>query len=139
VFSGGEADLLHAIADNYGLVTGYKKCRHYMVIHHSPRVPEHRNGVRGFIAAVLACASLVGCASTSDVVAADKPGTYTVAASATGGRMAWARAHEHAVSEARDYCERRGMQSSVMMETVSGVQTMSAHGSSVSFECHPKF
>jgi hypothetical protein len=123
-----------------------------MLIHHSPRIPEQHEssvteasrqassgGVRGLIAAVLACASLVGCASTSDVVAADKPGTYTVAASATGGRMAWARAHEHAVNEARDYCERRGMLSSVTMETVSGVQTMSAHASSVNFECHPKF
>jgi len=64
---------------------------------------------------------------------------YTVAASATGGRMAWARAHEHAINEARDYCEQRGMQSSVTTETVSGVQMMEAHASSVSFECHPKF
>ncbi|WP_042324469.1 hypothetical protein [Paraburkholderia ginsengisoli] len=95
--------------------------------------------IRGFIAAAVACASLVGCASATDVVATDKPGTYTVAASATGGRMAWARAHEHAVSEARDYCERRGMQTSVTMETVSGVQVMSEHASSVNFECHPKF
>ncbi|MFM0735269.1 hypothetical protein PQQ52_32815 [Paraburkholderia sediminicola] len=94
---------------------------------------------RSLIAAVAACASLVGCVSASDVAATDKPGTYTVAASATGGRMAWARAHEHAVSEARDYCERRGMQSSVTTETVSGVQMMSAHASSVNFECHPKF
>ncbi|MFL9960882.1 hypothetical protein PQR02_07085 [Paraburkholderia sediminicola] len=97
--------------------------------------------VRGVVAVVAACASLAGCASTTDVVAADKPGTYTVAASAAGGRMAWAwaRAHEHAVSEARDYCERRGMQSSVTTETVSGVQAMAEHASSVKFECHPKF
>jgi hypothetical protein len=110
-----------------------------MAPHHSPRQLESNHRVRGFIAAVLACASLVGCASTSDVVASDKPGTYTVEASATGGRMAWARAHEHAVNEARDYCERRGMQSSVTTETVSGVQMMSEHASSVNFECHPKF
>jgi len=95
--------------------------------------------MRGFAAAVLACASLVGCASSTNVVATDKPGTYTVAASATGGRMAWARAHELAMNEARDYCERRGMQSSVMAETVSGVSVMTEHGSSVNFECHPKF
>ncbi|MFM0202465.1 hypothetical protein PQR53_21620 [Paraburkholderia fungorum] len=94
---------------------------------------------RAWIAAVAACASLIGCASTTDVAATGKPGTYTVAASATGGRMAWARAHEHAISEARDYCERRGMQSSVTTETVSGVQMMTEHASSVSFECHPKF
>jgi UDP-N-acetylglucosamine enolpyruvyl transferase len=94
---------------------------------------------RALVAAMAACASLVGCASATDVVATDKPGTYTVAASATGGRLAWARAHEHAVSEARDYCERRGMQSSVTTETVSGVQMMTAHASEVSFECHPTF
>jgi uncharacterized protein YceK len=95
--------------------------------------------MRGLVAAFAVCASLVGCASGTDVAATGKPGTYTVAASATGGRMAWARAHEHAISEARDYCEQRGMQSSVTTETVSGVQTMEAHASSVSFECHPKF
>jgi UDP-N-acetylglucosamine enolpyruvyl transferase len=97
------------------------------------------NRARVLIAVVAACASLVGCASASDVVATDKPGTYTVAASATGGRMAWARAHDQAINEARDYCERLGMRSSVTTETVSGVQMMSAHASSVSFECHPKF
>ncbi|KAE8760415.1 MULTISPECIES: hypothetical protein [Paraburkholderia] len=106
-------------------------------------VPQRRSALsrrgRVLIAAVAACASLVGCASTTDVVATDKPGTYTVAASATGGKMAWARAHEHAISEARDYCERRGMQSSVTTETVSGVQMMTEHASSVNFECHPKF
>ncbi|ACD16423.1 hypothetical protein [Paraburkholderia phytofirmans] len=94
---------------------------------------------RAFIAGVVACASLVGCASSSDVVATSKANTYTVAASATGGRLAWARAHEQAMSEARDYCERRGMQTSVTKETVSGVQGLTEHGSSMSFECHPKF
>lgn len=106
-------------------------------------VPQRRSLMskqgRALIAAVVACASLVGCASTTDVVTTDKPGTYSVAASATGGKMAWARAHEHAINEARDYCERRGMQSSVTTETVSGVQMMTEHASSVSFECHPKF
>ncbi|WP_176058224.1 hypothetical protein [Paraburkholderia sp. BCC1876] len=97
------------------------------------------SGWRALIAAALACASLVGCASATDVVATDKPGTYTVAASATGGRMAWARAHEHAMSEARDYCESRGMMTSVTTESVSGVQMLTEHGSSVNFECHPKF
>jgi hypothetical protein len=123
-----------------------------MVIHHSERTLEQDDAsvrrvsrralsrrMHGVIAVVAACASIAGCASTTDVVATDKPGTYTVAASATGGRMAWARAHEHAVNEARDYCERRGMQSSVTTETVSGVQMMTEHASSVNFECHPKF
>ncbi|MEM5293004.1 hypothetical protein VSR82_01465 [Burkholderia sp. JPY481] len=95
--------------------------------------------VSAAVAVALACASLVGCASSTDVVASGKPGSYTVAASATGGRMAWARAHELAMNEARDYCDRRGMQSSVNRETVSGVSAMTEHASSVSFECHPRF
>ncbi|MBB5424731.1 hypothetical protein HDG40_002876 [Paraburkholderia sp. JPY158] len=95
--------------------------------------------MRAAVAVALACASLVGCASSTDVVASGKAGSYTVAASATGGRMAWARAHELAMNEARDYCDRRGMQSSVNRETVSGVSAMTAHASSVSFECHPRF
>jgi hypothetical protein len=103
------------------------------------RVGPFSSQARALFAALAACASLVGCASSSDVAATDKPGTYTVAASATGGRMAWARAHEHAMNEARDYCEQRGMQISVTSETVSGVQMLSEHGSSMNFECHPKF
>ncbi|MGF6955739.1 hypothetical protein [Paraburkholderia youngii] len=95
--------------------------------------------VRGALALALACASLFGCASSTDVVASGEPGSYTVAASATGGRMAWARAHQLAMNEARDYCDRRGMQSSVNRETVSGVSAMTEHASSVSFECHPRF
>ncbi|WP_345814303.1 hypothetical protein AAGS40_07070 [Paraburkholderia sp. PREW-6R] len=83
--------------------------------------------------------TLAGCASSTNVVATSKPGTYQVAASATGGRMAWARAHEHALSEARDYCEQRGMQVSVSDETVRGVQMLTEHDSSVNFECHPRF
>ncbi|OAJ53546.1 hypothetical protein A6V36_29315 [Paraburkholderia ginsengiterrae] len=102
------------------------------------RTPLSRHA-RALVAALAACASLVGCASGGDVVATDKPGTYTVAANATGGRMAWARAHEHAMNEARDYCEQRGMQISVTSETVSGVQMLTEHGSSMNFECHPKF
>jgi hypothetical protein len=105
----------------------------------SQRQNQLASRARLLLAAIATCASLVGCASSTDVVATDKPGTYTVAASATGGRMAWARAHEHAVSEARDFCERRGMQSSVTTETVSGVEMMTEHASSVNFECHPKF
>src|ERR1700754_2822593 len=97
--------------------------------------PAARNALsrraRAFIGAVGACASLVGCASSSDVVATGKANSYTVAASATGGRLAWARAHEHAMNEARDYCERRGMQTSVTTETVSGVQGLTEHGSSM--------
>ncbi|EIF31201.1 hypothetical protein BCh11DRAFT_06717 [Burkholderia sp. Ch1-1] len=104
----------------------------------SGRIPLSRHA-RAVVASIAACASLMGCASSSDVVATGKPNTYAVAASATGGRMAWARAHEQAMNQARDYCERRGMQTSVTMETVSGVQVLTEHGSSMNFECHPKF
>lgn len=102
------------------------------------RTPLPRRA-RAVVAAIVACASLTGCASSGDVVATSKPNTYTVAASATGGRLAWARAHEQAMNQARDYCERRGMQTSVTTETVSGVQVLTEHGSSMNFECHPKF
>jgi hypothetical protein len=94
---------------------------------------------RLFLAAAAMCVGLAGCASSTEVVATGEPGSYSVAASATGGRLAWARAHQQAMNQARDYCERRGMMSSVKAETVSGVQTLTAHGSSVNFECHPKF
>jgi hypothetical protein len=53
--------------------------------------------------------------------------------------MAWARAHGEALNEARDYCERLGMQSSVKEESVSGVAMLTTHASSLNFECHPKF
>lgn len=94
---------------------------------------------RTSIAAFAACAVLAGCASQTGVVKSGKPGTYTVAASATGGRMAWARAHEQAIQQAHDYCERLGMQSSIKAETVSGVAMLTEHESSLDFECHPKF
>jgi len=98
-----------------------------------------RDWARVALAALAIGGALAGCASSTHVVATDKPGTYTVAASATGGRMAWARAHGEALNEARDYCERLGMQSSVKEESVSGVAMLTTHASSPNFECHPKF
>lgn len=95
--------------------------------------------VRLLVAAAAACIGLVGCASERGVVSTGEPGSYSVAASATGGRLAWARAHEQAMNQARKYCERRGMLTSVKAETVSGVQMLTTHESSVDFECHPKF
>jgi uncharacterized protein YceK len=151
VFSSEGTDLLRSIADNRRLGKA-DNAGHNMDIDGSKGRVQRDDGsvtfvsrlasstrMRGIVGMLAVCASLAGCASTSDVVATDKPGTYTVAASATGGRMAWARAHEHAVNEAREYCERRGMQSSVTTETVSGVQVMTEHASSVNFECHPRF
>ncbi|WP_419150488.1 hypothetical protein [Paraburkholderia kururiensis] len=91
------------------------------------------------VSLMAASAVLAGCASATDVSATDKPGTYTVSASATGGRLAWARAHERAVSEANDYCESRGMQTSVAYERTDGIEALQQHGAVLRFECHPRF
>ncbi|MCP3718992.1 hypothetical protein [Paraburkholderia sp. CNPSo 3281] len=85
-----------------------------------------------------ACAVLAGCASAGDVTTAGNPGTYVVSASATGGRLAWARAHKRAVSEANDYCESRGMQTSLGMEHTEGLEALQQQASVIRFECHPK-
>jgi len=88
---------------------------------------------------VVACAILAGCASTSNVTSTDKQGMLTVSASATGGRLAWARAYKRATTEATDYCESRGMQTSFAVEQTAGIEAMQQHESVVRFECHPKF
>ncbi|RAR61253.1 hypothetical protein C7401_108189 [Paraburkholderia unamae] len=85
-----------------------------------------------------ACALLAGCASSSDVSATDKQGVFVASASASGGRLAWARAHRRAMTEATDYCESRGMQPSMNYEHTAGIEAMSAHDSVIRFECHPK-
>ena len=90
-------------------------------------------------AAVLACAALGGCGSVSNVSAAGQPDTFTVSASATGGRLAWARAHRLAMSEATDYCAHRGMQPSFADERTDGVEAWQQHESVLRFACHPKF
>lgn len=73
------------------------------------------------------------------MTSADKPGTYTVAASATGGRLAWARAHQRALAEASGYCQDRGLQTSFVNERTAGFETLQQQDSVVEFECHPKF
>ncbi|MEM5403250.1 hypothetical protein [Paraburkholderia unamae] len=85
-----------------------------------------------------ACTVLAGCASAGDVTTADNSGTYVVSASATGGRLAWARAHKRAVSEANDFCESRGMQTSLGMEHTEGLEALQQQASVIRFECHPK-
>ncbi|WP_322032114.1 hypothetical protein [Paraburkholderia sp. J76] len=90
------------------------------------------------VTGVAACAVLAGCASGGDVTAADKQGTYVVSASATGGRLAWARAHKRAVSEATDYCESRGMQTSLGIEHTEGIEALQQQASVIRFECHPR-
>nr|WP_042300901.1 hypothetical protein [Paraburkholderia kururiensis] len=91
------------------------------------------------VSLMAAGAVLAGCASATDVSTTDKPGAYTVSASATGGRLAWARAHERAMTEANDYCESRGMQTSVAYERTDGIEAFQQHGAVLRFECHPKF
>jgi len=82
---------------------------------------------------------LAGCASATAVTATDSSNTYEVSASAAGGSLAWARAHDKAVSEARSYCARRGLQASFKLESIDGVEALQHHESQVRFECHPSF
>jgi uncharacterized protein YceK len=93
---------------------------------------------RRFVSFAAACTVLAGCASASSVTASKKPDAYVVSASASGGRLAWARAHRRAVSEATDYCETRGMQVALGVEQTGGVEALQEHDSVIRFECHPK-
>ncbi|QGZ59759.1 hypothetical protein [Paraburkholderia acidiphila] len=90
------------------------------------------------ISLAAACTVLAGCASTSNVTAADRQDTFVVSASASGGRLAWARAHKRAVTAASDYCENRGMQASLGIEQMDGFEALQQQGSTIRFECHPK-
>jgi hypothetical protein len=92
-----------------------------------------------FVSTASLCTLLAGCASTTSVSSADKPGAYIVSASATGGRLAWARAHERALAEANDYCQNRGLQTSFVTERMVGEETLEQQDSVIEFECHPKF
>lgn len=91
------------------------------------------------VSAIFAGAFLLGgCTTATSVVTTDKPDAFKVTASARGGRLAWARAHEVALAQADAYCAQRGMRSSVKLETTSGVRMLDEHDSEVAFECHPK-
>lgn len=72
----------------------------------------------------------------TDVVASDKPDVYMVTAQATGTSLAWAQAHEKAVSAAAGYCKQKGMRSAIKSEVTSGVSHLEQHSATVSFECH---
>ncbi|WP_321815466.1 hypothetical protein [Paraburkholderia sp. J69-2] len=90
-------------------------------------------------ASLCATASVLSaCASAGDVTATGKD-TYMVTASASGGRLAWARAHRRAQAEATDYCETRGMQTSFAVERTDGVEALAQQDSVLRFECHPRF
>lgn len=92
------------------------------------------------IASLLATATVLSaCASASDVTATGKDGVYMVTASAAGGRLAWARAHRRAQTEAADYCAARGMQTSFAVESTQGVEALAAQDSVLRFQCNPKF
>lgn len=88
--------------------------------------------------ALMAASVATGCASVTDVVASDKPDVYTVTAHATGTSLAWAQAHEKAVSAAASYCRQKGMQPAIKSEVTSGVSHLEQHSATVSFECHPQ-
>ncbi|WP_322047554.1 hypothetical protein [Paraburkholderia sp. J67] len=92
------------------------------------------------IASLFAAATVLSaCASASDVTATDKDGIYSVSASASGGRLAWARAHRRALAEANDYCATRGMQTSFAAEQRQGVEPLAEQDTVLRFECHPVF
>lgn len=101
-----------------------------------PRTTQSLSRVLASLAA--ACTVLAGCASASNVTAANQQDTFVVSASASGGRLAWARAHKRAVSAAADYCESRGMQASLGIEQMDGFEALQQQGSTIRFECHPK-
>lgn len=92
--------------------------------------------LRSFVSLAAVCAILAGCASASDVTT-DQRGTLVVSASATGGRLAWARAHQRALREATDYCATRGMQTRLAVERTDGVEALQQHDSVIRFECYP--
>lgn len=93
---------------------------------------------RLFVSLAAVCTVLAGCASATHVATADKPGTLVVSASATGGRLAWARARQRALREATEYCETRGMQTSLAVERTDGLEALQQHESVIQFECYPK-
>ncbi|WP_325624917.1 hypothetical protein [Paraburkholderia sp.] len=97
-----------------------------------------RPSARAFVSLAAACSVLAGCASAGQVTAADKQGAFVVSASATGGRLAWARAHKRALTEATDYCERRGMRVSLSAEQMDGIEALQQHDTVIRFECNPK-
>ncbi|RDJ97593.1 hypothetical protein DLM46_37105 [Paraburkholderia lacunae] len=88
--------------------------------------------------ALIAAGVATGCASVTDVVASDKPDVYMVTAQASGTSLAWAHAHEKAVSAAASYCKQKGMQPAIKSEATSGVTHLEQHSATVSFECHPQ-
>ena len=103
------------------------------------RAPRFRTPpLRALVSLAALCAVLAGCASASDVTAADKQGMLTVSAQATGGSLAWARAHRRAQTEANAYCASRGMQTSFATERTNGFQALQQQGTVIEFECHPK-
>jgi len=93
---------------------------------------------RAIVSLAAFCAVLAGCASSSDGVSADPHGTLTVSARATGGRLAWARAHKRALTDANDYCESRGMQTSFAIERTHGFQAFEQQDAVIRFECNPR-
>lgn len=93
--------------------------------------------IRSLGALSLMSLTLAGCSTGGDVVAADKPDTYLVSASTTGGRLAWASAHERAIAQAEAYCKQRGMRASPEIERTSGMTMLETHTSQIRFECYP--
>lgn len=94
--------------------------------------------LRALVSLAAFCAALTGCASATDVTSTGQQGMLTVSARATGGSLAWARAHKRALTEANAYCESRGMQTSFAAEQTQGFQAFEQQASVIRFECNPK-
>ncbi|MDR3097880.1 MAG: hypothetical protein LBV73_12500 [Paraburkholderia sp.] len=104
-------------------------------------MPAHRvrySPLRALVSLAALCAALTGCASATDVTSTGQHGMLTVSARATGGSLAWARAHKRALTEASAYCESRGMQTSFATEQTQGFQAFEQQTSVIRFECNPK-
>jgi hypothetical protein len=98
-----------------------------------------RSSVRHSIALVSLACLITGCTTTSPVANTGVPEVYSVSASAKGGVLSWARAHDKAVSDANDFCAARGMQVSLRGEFIDNGDESAKQVTEVTFECHQKF
>lgn len=89
---------------------------------------------RGFLVAVIAAASLVGCASTSEVVQLG-PNSYMVGNQVRGGKS-WSEVKAGAIKAAQDHCATQGKTALVGDEIqTSGARGWTPQNAEVKFSC----
>ncbi|SAL03809.1 hypothetical protein AWB77_06875 [Caballeronia fortuita] len=81
---------------------------------------------------------VAACGTTNGVTAGAQPDTYTVTGKATGTRMSWVTARNAALDAASDYCKQRSQRVAIRSEATSGVRSLEAQTSTVSFTCVPE-